>query len=112
MKIVPVLMALMVSFVLGFSNVSDVYAVTAAKEGVEQKTVVKQTRKSTPQNIDINLANREQLMQLPGIGSKTAAAILKYRQGIGKFKSLDELTNVKGIGEKTLLKLEPFLKKV
>ena len=124
MKIVTVLMALVMSFVFGFSNVSDVYAVSAANDGVTQKTVEnksaavakkkgkKKSEKSMPHNIDINMAGKDQLMQLPGVGPKTADAILKYRKGSGKFKSIDELTNVKGIGDKTLAKLKPFLKKV
>jgi competence protein ComEA len=59
--------------------------------------------------INVNSANKEQLMMLPGIGEKTAKNILAYRQGNGSFKSLDVLTKVKGISRKKLDKLRPSL---
>ena len=54
--------------------------------------------------IRLNSANTEQLQQLSGIGEKKAEAILQYRQQHGKFKSIDELQNIKGIGPKLLQK--------
>ena len=54
--------------------------------------------------IRLNSANAEQLQQLSGIGEKKAEAILQYRQQHGKFKSIDELQNIKGIGPKLLQK--------
>lgn len=58
--------------------------------------------------VDINKATVEQLEQLPGIGHKTAEAIVKYREE-HPFKSVDELTNVKGIGQKKLERLRPLV---
>ncbi len=59
--------------------------------------------------VDINKADIETLTQLPGIGHVKAKAIIDYREKIGKFKSLDEITKVKGIGEKTLAKIVSYL---
>lgn len=59
-------------------------------------------------NVDINAATVEQLEQLPGIGHKTALAIVKYREE-HPFQSVDELTSVKGIGQKKLEKLKPLV---
>jgi len=56
--------------------------------------------------ININQANVDQLVQLPGIGKSKAQAIIDYRTKQGKFKSLGELTQVKGIGDKIVAKLE------
>ena len=56
--------------------------------------------------IDLNKASAAQLQELHGIGAKTAAAIVAYREAHGAFKSVDDLTRVKGIGEKKLSKLE------
>ena len=61
------------------------------------------------EKIDINTATVEQLVEVKGIGEVLAKRIVEYRQAQGDFKSLDELTQVKGFGEKTLEKLSPQL---
>ena len=62
--------------------------------------------------ININEADIETLSELPGIGPAKAKTIFDYRQKIGEFKSLIELTKVKGIGKKTLAKLLPYLEMI
>jgi competence protein ComEA len=57
---------------------------------------------ASPFPIPLNSATLEQLDLLPGIGPSKAAAILEYRQRVGKFTSVEDLLNVKGIGKKTL----------
>ena len=57
--------------------------------------------------VNINTATAEQLTALPGIGAKLAARIVEHRQKSGAFKSVQELMNVKGVGEKNFAKLEP-----
>jgi len=59
--------------------------------------------------VNINTASVQQLATLPGVGEKVAARIVEYRQKSGGFKSAAELVNVRGIGEKNLHKLEPYL---
>jgi len=60
--------------------------------------------------IDINIASADVLAgTLPGIGPTKAKAIVDYRDLNGPYQSVDELTNVKGIGEVTLNKIKPFL---
>ena len=59
--------------------------------------------------VSLNQATVGELETLPGIGPSKAAAIIKYREEVGAFKSIDELTNVSGIGEKTLEKLRDSL---
>ncbi len=59
--------------------------------------------------VNLNTANSTQLATLPGIGPKAAQRIVEYRQKNGGFKKIEELMNVKGIGEKSFLKLKPYL---
>jgi competence protein ComEA len=57
--------------------------------------------------VNINTASATDLEGLPGIGAKTAARIVEYRQKNGPFKKIEELMNVRGVGEKNFLKLKP-----
>ena len=59
--------------------------------------------------VNINTATVADFETLPGIGAKTAARIIEYRQKNGPFKKVEELMNVRGIGEKNFLKLKPQL---
>ena len=59
--------------------------------------------------VNINTATAEQLTALPGVGAKLAARIVEYRQKSGAFKSVQELMNVRGVGEKNLKKIEQYL---
>jgi competence protein ComEA len=56
--------------------------------------------------VNINTATAAELEALPGIGAKTAARIIEYRQKNGSFKKIEELMNVRGVGEKNFLKLK------
>jgi competence protein ComEA len=62
--------------------------------------------------ININSADTATLSQLPGIGPKTADKITAFRTEHGQFKSLEDLIQVKGIGDKKLAKITPFLEKI
>ena len=56
--------------------------------------------------IDINTADAAALQTLPGIGEVKAAAIIAHREANGPFATVDDLKNVKGVGEKTLENLK------
>jgi competence protein ComEA len=59
--------------------------------------------------VNINTATPAELQKLPGIGAATAARIVEYRQKNGPFKKAEELMNIRGIGEKSFLKLKPLV---
>ncbi len=65
----------------------------------------KSAPKAPSSPVNLNTATAVQLQELPGIGARTAERIVEYRQKNGGFKKIEELMNVKGIGEKNFLKL-------
>lgn len=60
--------------------------------------------------LSLNSASEAELDTLPGVGPVTARAIIEYRTQMGGFQSVDELVNVKGIGDKKLAKMKPYLR--
>lgn len=60
-------------------------------------------------SLDLNRADRVQLLQLPGVGESLAQRIEAYRAEHHRFRNVDELRQVKGIGPKLLEKLRPYV---
>jgi len=75
--------------VFGLSSFVPVAAVAAGK-AVAAEVV---------ETVQLNQATAEQLQSLPGIGPALAERIVAYRKENGPFKSLDQLTEVRGIGQ-------------
>ena len=67
------------------------------------------TTSERPAPLNLNAATEAQLEALPGIGPSTATRIVEYRKKNGAFKKVEELMNVKGIGEKSFLKLKGLI---
>jgi competence protein ComEA len=59
--------------------------------------------------VDLNHADRAELLQLPGVGESLAQRILDFRREQGEFRRIDDLRRVKGIGPATLEKLRPWV---
>lgn len=59
--------------------------------------------------VNLNTATASQIATLPGIGPKTAQLIVEHREKSGGFKKIEELMHVKGIGEKSFLKLKELV---
>lgn len=59
--------------------------------------------------VNINIAGVSELDSLPGISKDTAHRIVEYRTKMGPFSDIEQLRNVKGIGKKTLEKIESFI---
>lgn len=62
-------------------------------------STVKNTVQNTPGKVNINTASSGELDTLDGVGPSTAKAIIQYRSSNGPFKSIEEIKNVKGIGD-------------
>jgi len=60
--------------------------------------------------VNVNVASISELQLLPGVGESRAQAIVALREERGGFKKVDELTDVKGIGESVLAKMRPYVR--
>ena len=65
--------------------------------GIIQEGINTTSKKDS--KVNINIANKEKLATLPGIGEGTAEKIIEYRSKAGKFKAIDEIKKIPGIGE-------------
>jgi competence protein ComEA len=86
-----------------------VAAATGTPIAAQTKSSSASAKPVTTTVVNINTASATEIATLPGIGPKTAALIVEYRQKNGPFKKIEELMNVKGVGEKSFLKLKPFV---
>ena len=86
------------------------HAIQDAEDETENVTVKEQVKELVSENksgkININTANSEELQSLKGIGPSTASSIIAYREEYGGFSSIEEIMNVKRIGEKTFAKIK------
>ncbi|MFP5327714.1 MAG: helix-hairpin-helix domain-containing protein [Acidimicrobiia bacterium] len=60
--------------------------------------------------LDLNAATQAQLEELPGVGPSTAKAIIEYRKQNGRFRAVEELLEVRGIGPAKFSEIEPLVK--
>ncbi|GEM_PF-747747 len=61
-------------------------------------------------SLDLNKADSAQLVQLPGIGEKLAARMIKYRNILGHYVAVEQLRHVYGLSEENFKRMQPFLK--
>ena len=59
--------------------------------------------------VNINTATSEELQMLPRVGPSLAGRIIEFREANGPFRAVDEILAVKGIGESSFEKLEPYI---
>ncbi len=64
---------------------------------------------TSTEKVNLNTATLEQLETLPGIGPAMAKRVIEYRTKVGKFNKIEEIINVKGIGEKKFQKIKDRL---
>jgi competence protein ComEA len=97
---------LIVLLVLGLASFATAQTTAAPKP---QKAKTAKTVSTLAGPVNLNTATVAELDALPGVGKSTAQRIVEYRQKNGSFKKIEELMNVKGVGEKSFLKLKPLI---
>jgi competence protein ComEA len=75
----------------------------------QEKAPAAKPAASAASPLNLNTATTAQIATLPGIGPKVAQRIVEHRQKNGGFKKIEELMNIKGIGEKSFLKLKALV---
>jgi competence protein ComEA len=63
-----------------------------------------------PGSININTASASELEKLPGIGTKTAEAIVEFRRSNGTFRRAEHLMLIRGVSEERFLRIRPLLR--
>jgi len=86
-----------------------VAALAVAPVAAQSKSATPKPAPTASAPLNINTATLAQLEALPGLGKAVAERIVEYREKNGNFKKVEDLMNVKGIGEKSFLKLKPLI---
>ncbi len=89
-------------------NIKENILGAGASEPVTEENVSMDTE-AEDSLININTADKEALVALPGIGESRAADILEYREKIGSFKSVEEIKNISGIGESVYARIKNYI---
>ncbi len=94
-----------------FLGKPDLIAVPNEETTTQRPHQLKDTTEKQPKPslLNINIATVIELQTLPSIGPQMAKRIVQHRKENGDFKTIEDLTEVKGIGEKTLDKIKPYI---
>jgi competence protein ComEA len=106
MKISRFVATLVALGVAGLVLAGPAVAATASPKARSARTASAKTAPAT--KINLNTATVEQLTTVPGVGKTLATRIVEHRQKEGAFRSVQELMNVKGVGEKNLAKIQGY----
>lgn len=79
-------------------------------EAIEMQAPNENSEEQSDEMIDINAADLNELQKINGVGPAKAQAIIDYREENGSFKTVDELGEISGFGEKTVEKLRDSIK--
>ncbi len=87
-------------------KVKDQMIIYVLKHGEKPKQISDSSSSSNTDVININTANKEQLMKISGVGKTKAEAIIAHREKNGDFKKKEDITKVHGIGKSTFEKIK------
>ena len=87
-------------------KVKDQMVIYVLKHGEKPKQISDSSSSSNTDVININTANKEQLMKISGVGKTKAEVIIAHREKNGDFKKKEDITKVRGIGKSTFEKIK------
>jgi len=102
----------------GLTEDADIEDLNRAEEVIDGQKIVIYSKdsdiettssESSSGKININRADSAKLQEIPGVGPATAQKIIEYREQNGKFKSIEDIKNVSGIGSKTFESLKEYI---
>lgn len=91
----------------------EMLIVIPSKDDIKKEEINNKTTPKKEQNdgkVSINTASIDELKKIKGIGDVKAKSIIEYRNENGRFKSIEEITNVNGIGSSTFEKIKNYIK--
>ena len=103
------LAALLIGFFLGRNTVSDTLRVQTERPAV-QPVFEEVMQEEEIQTVDLNTADAQALMAVPGVGEVLAQRILEYRELAGGFALAEQLLEVEGIGEAKFAQIRAYIK--
>ncbi len=89
---------------------TPVTVATATASAPPSVPAPRSARASPSDPVYVNDAGEEELRRLPGVGPKRAASILAMRARVGRFRRIEDLLRIKGIGRKTIQKWRPLVR--
>ncbi len=102
-------MRVLIAIVLLFILYAPTHSAAAA-EPQSSESEAQPTTAESADRVELNSADKAALESLPGIGPRTAELIIEYRMNNGGFQKIEDLMNVRGIGERTFLRLRELVR--
>ena len=92
-------------------NAGEYVSEESGEEVIQEGSIeAEETTQTTNKVVNINRANQEELMTLPGIGEATAQKIIDYRKENGNFQTIEDIKNVSGIGDSKFNQIKSLIK--
>lgn len=92
-------------------NAGEYVSEESGEEVIQEGSVeAEENTQTTSKVVNINKANQEELMTLPGIGESTAQKIIDYRKENGNFQTIEDIKNVSGIGDSKFNQIKSQIK--
>lgn len=93
----------------GMTAAGDTAAIAEQNSEADLKPSAQEQAQAVQMPVNLNTATLEQLTAIEGIGAQRAAAILAYRDRLGKYTSVEQIKEISGIGDGLYAKIAPYL---